>query len=246
MTYRLALVALLAATSLNVAIAQEAPNSQTLDEQMQRVQSGQPAVPGSWNNGQSTPQPSSRDWPASASAPAQSVAPQVPQVPQAAPVQEAVPSAGEMAAPAAPMAAPVEDYSSRPFVAPNGEVFDSRGGDAIPALPLEIRTVGNIRYITGGVGEEEKAQLKMVENDYNMRLLIVGKDGAYISGAMVRIMDNDGRIVLSTGGAGPFLYASMPAGVYAVEVTAPEGGIKTTSVKVPATAFVKPIMRFTE
>jgi hypothetical protein len=220
MTHRFALAALLVSASMNVAIAQEAPNSQTLEEQMQRVESGKPAVPATWNHGQS-------------SAPAAGHA--TPQAPMATPVM-----------PVIEPATPVGYYTSRPSVAPDGEVFDSRGGDAIPALPLEIRTVGDIRYITGGVGDEEKAQLAMVENDYNMRLLITGNAGAFISGAMVRIMDKDNRILLSTDGAGPYLYAFMPAGTYTFEVTAPEGGIKTAKVTVPATGFVKPVMRFTE
>ena len=221
MTRHFALAALLVSTSASIAIAQEAPNSQTLEGQMQRVESGQPAVPGAWNNNPS-PAP---------------VAPQV------------APAAGASSQPVIPVVEPATPpgyYTSRPSVAPNGEVFDSRGSDAIPALPLEIRTVGDIRYITGGVGDEEKAQLAMVENDYNVRILIAGNSGAFISGAMVRIMDKDGRILLSTDGAGPYLYAAMAPGMYTLEVTAPEGGIKTGKFTAPATGFVKPTMRFTE
>ncbi|MFO0388180.1 MAG: hypothetical protein ACK502_00460 [Alphaproteobacteria bacterium] len=229
MTHRFALAALLVTTSLNVAIAQEAPNSQTLEEQMQRVESGKPAVPATWNQGQSI---------------APAAGQQIAQDPAAQP-QVAAPSATPVV-PVIEPATPAGYYTSRPSVAPDGEVFDSRGGDAIPALPLEIRTVGDIRYITGGVGDEEKAQLAMVENDFNMRLLITGNAGAFISGAMVRVMDKDNRLVLSTDGAGPYLYAFMPAGTYTFEVTAPEGGIKTAKVTVPPTAFVKPVMRFTE
>ncbi len=213
------LAALLIGSSLNVAVAQEAPNSQTLDEQMQRVQSGQPAVPGTWNQGQS--------YAPAAGQP--SIQPQTP-----------------VAQPASAPVAPVDYYAAKPMVAPNGEVFDSRGGDAIPALPLEIRTVGNVRYITGGVGDEEKAQLAMVENDYNVRILIAGRAGAFISGAMLRIMDASGNIVLSTDGAGPYLYAAMAPGTYTLEVTAPEGGIRTGKFTAPASGFVKPTMRFTE
>lgn len=244
MTHRFALAALLVTTSLNVAIAQEAPNSQTLEEQLQRVESGQPAVPATWNQGQSgTPaaEPQTAQVPA-AEAPAQAAPEPATQPQVAAPIA----ASAKPVVPVIEPATPAGYYTSRPSVAPDGEVFDSRGGDAIPALPLEIRTVGDIRYITGGVGDEEKAQLAMVENDFNMRMLIAGTGGAFISGAMVRVMDKDNRLVLSTDGVGPYLYAFMPAGTYTFEVTAPEGGIKTTKVTVPPTAFVKPVMRFTE
>ena len=208
-------------TCAAAAVAQEAPNSQTLEGQMQRMQEGQPAVPGAWNDapaGQSeapaamSAMPERKpmiqnEWPAEAVAPPATISQRMP-----------VPSAG----------------------------IDSAVGGAIPALPLEIRTVGDVRYITGGVGDEEMAQLAMVEKDYNVRMLFAGISGAYVSGAMVRVMNESGQILLTADGAGPYLYMSLQPGKYTVEVTAPEGGIKTASVSVPASGFIKPIMRFTE
>ncbi len=214
----LSLSAIVLLGSASVAGAQESPNSQTLDGQMQRVQSGQDAVPGAWDGSSSSMSKApeqkplvrrSQDWPASAAA---QTAPRRPHYPQS-------PSAG---------------------------YIDSVGGNAIPAMPLEIRTAGDVRYITGGVGDEEEAQLKMVEKDYNLRLLTTGTGGAYVSGAMARITDANGTVVLSSDGVGPYLYADLKPGVYNVEVTAPEGGIKSTRVNVPASGFIKPELRFTE
>ncbi|MGE0754061.1 MAG: hypothetical protein AB7L92_02765 [Alphaproteobacteria bacterium] len=195
MRHKLFLGLLVTITNTSVAFAQHEPQVQTLDAQLERMQSGQTMT--------------RRD-----------AAPQ-----------------------AMPVAVPATERYHR--LAPSGHI-NSLGGGAIPALPLEIQTAGDIRFITGGVGDEEKAQLKMVEQDYNFRLLMTGIGGAFVSDATVRLIGSDDRLILSTDGAGPYLYAAVPPGSYKLEVTAPEGGIKTADVKVPATGFVKPVMRFTE
>lgn len=138
----------------------------------------------------------------------------------------------------------VDEHANR--VPSAGGNVQALGSGAIPAMPLEIRTVGDVRYLTGGVSDEEESQLKMVEQDYNLRLLLTGIGGAYVSDANARITDSSDRLVLSSDGVGPYLYASLPPGTYKVEVTAPQGGIKTAEVKVPASGAAKPQMRFTE
>ena len=50
------------------------------------------------------------------------------------------------------------------FRARDGEVIDSIGSDAIPALPLTVMSNGTMKYVTGGVGDEEVAQLKSLES----------------------------------------------------------------------------------
>lgn len=119
-----------------------------------------------------------------------------------------------------------------------------QGSGAIPALPLEIRTVGDVRYLTGGIGDEEEAQLEMVKQDYSFRMLMTAEGGAYIGDATVRIMDSAGNLVLSTDGAGPYLYATLAPGKYKVEAVTEEGARKEANVIVPKTGFTKPVMRF--
>lgn len=149
-------------------------------------------------------------------------------------------------------AAPIEQYKKATAeqyyrkTMPSAGTINSLGGGAIPALPLEIRTVGDVRYLTGGVGDEEIEQLKAVENEYSFQLLITGVAGAFISDAVVRILDEKDQVILSTDGAGPYLYATLPPGSYKLEVTAVQGGLKTATVKVPASGAVKPVLRFTE
>lgn len=217
------------------AFAQEAPYTHTLDAQMQRVQSGQSATPpwGGNKDNQVIQNSQPESVPAKAAEPA----------PQAVP-EEKAPESGEELKPMTQPTSEVQPQSFHNMMPAAG--INSQGGGAIPALPLEIHMADNIRYITGGVGEEEMAQLKMVEHEYNFRLLLTGVGGAYISDATVRITDSSGRLILSTDGAGPYLYATLAPGSYKLEITAPEGGIKTAAVKVPEKGFIKPAVRFTE
>lgn len=188
-----------------MAIAQDAPYSQTLDEQLMRVRAGKPAVP--------------KTNPAA--------------VPETAP------------APAAGMqeAAPI----ITPPVAPDGEIIQSQGGGAIPALPLQAyKTQSGIQYITGGIGDEELAQLKSVEQYYNVQILIAAISGAYVSGVSVRIKDAAGNEILSVPEAGPYLYTHLAAGSYTMSLTNPLGAVQQGSFTVKEQGAVKPTVRFAD
>jgi hypothetical protein len=204
--------AALLSTVTSIAIAQEAPYSQTLDEQAQRVQNGQPAVPmaNSPVPNKMERKPMTNEWPASASS---------------------MSSTG---------------YSSTPVtpVARDGEIIQSEGANAIPALPLTVFTSRSVKYVTGGVGDEELAQLKSIENDFNMRLLIARVQGNYIGDATVRILDSSGAEVIAIGDAGPYVYASLMPGTYTIEVTTADGMSKRITTKVPHAAGSKAVVRF--
>lgn len=131
-------------------------------------------------------------------------------------------------------------------VAP-GVYTQSAGSGAIPSLPLQVMSVNGIQYVTGGVSDEELAELKSKDHDFNVQLLMTGTGGAYVSEAMVRVLDDKGGEVMPiVKGAGPYFYVNLKPGKYVVEVTAKQGGIKTANVDVPTVGSVKPILRFTE
>lgn len=187
----------------SMAIAQDAPYSQTLDEQLMRVRAGKPAVP--------------RTNPAAA--------------------PETAPAAGMQ------KAAPVVT----PPVAPDGEIIQSQGGGAIPALPLQAyKTQSGIQYITGGIGDEELAQLKSVEQQYNVQILIAATSGAYISGVTVRIKDAAGNEVLAVPEAGPYLYTHLAPGNYTMSLTNSLGVAQQGSFTVKDQGVVKPTVRFAD
>ena len=76
---------------------------------------------------------------------------------------------------------------------------------------------GDPPYVSGGIGEEELAVLRLVRGDYNLRLLFADQSGTYLSGIEARILDAHGKTVLTVKDAGPFLYVRLPAGHYRIE-----------------------------
>jgi hypothetical protein len=234
---------ILALTAGNV-LAQEGKYSQTLDEQLARVKAGKTAIPAAG-------EPAS----APAAAPAMTTAPAITpaEAPAAAaPERKPLP---KMARPAARQEWPAQPAAASPAAgnataaAPamyrdrKGEVIDSVGGGAIPALPLTVMTNGGFKYVTGGVGEEELAQLKGAANDFNAQILLAGADGEFVGDALVDITGADGAKILSADNAGPYFYASLPPGSYRLNVTV-QGVAKTASFNVPAKGIVKPVVRF--
>jgi len=91
---------------------------------------------------------------------------------------------------------------------------------ATTALPPE-HMVGNVSYVSGGVGKDEADAMKQAAARYPLELTFVTreKDGheAYLAGDKVVVRDQEGRIVLNARADGPFLLAKLPAGRYVVE-----------------------------
>lgn len=123
-------------------------------------------------------------------------------------------------------------------VSHSGEVIDSEGAGAIPSLPLQAQEQNGIPYISGGVSDEETDQLKASENNYNLRLLVTGQSGEFVSGVTLTLKDANGNALLTVQDAGPCVYTQVPPGKYVVDVMA-NGAAKSTRVTVPATAPVK-------
>lgn len=104
-----------------------------------------------------------------------------------------------------------------------------------PAAGLEVKTAGDISYVSGGVGTSEQEALEQVKSDYNLRLLFaVTGSGAFLAKVPVSITDQAGQVVLETVSDGPYLYAKLPAGTYSVSAEN-AGDVQTRNVTVPAT-----------
>jgi len=81
----------------------------------------------------------------------------------------------------------------------------------------EVQQTGDITYVTGGIGDEERNALKAVRHDYNLHILsAAGASGEYPGDTHICIFDNHNHKLLDTD-ADPFFYAKMPAGHYVVE-----------------------------
>ena len=99
-------------------------------------------------------------------------------------------------------------------------------GSALLASPadateriLQVKSFGNIPYVSGGVGSEERARLNAMSHDENLRLSFALPDGEYLGGAEVKIEDNKSQEILEAEADGPLFFAKLPAGKYTVQAT---------------------------
>lgn len=93
----------------------------------------------------------------------------------------------------------------------------------LPALAqdgLQVQEQQGVRYVSGGIGLDEREALRSLERNFNLKLTFAMDTGSYLAGIEVRIADGDGNPVLTAISDGPIFLADLPAGRYTVAVTA--------------------------
>jgi hypothetical protein len=91
----------------------------------------------------------------------------------------------------------------------------------VPAIAQQTTIMpqiqGEVAYVSGGVGGDEREAMKAMRADYNLSLLFSVKgSGEYISDAKVCIKDASGAVRLETVSDGPMLYAKLKPGRYSI------------------------------
>jgi hypothetical protein len=84
----------------------------------------------------------------------------------------------------------------------------------------DVQTYNGIPYLSGGIGLEERAQLRTIGKVDNLQLSFALQNKDYIAGAEVLIKDQNGAEVLEAISNGPLLFAKLPEGLYTVKATA--------------------------
>ena len=84
----------------------------------------------------------------------------------------------------------------------------------------QVRQSGAISYLSGGVSEEARESLQAMGRDFNLKLILATKTGAYLSDVGVVISTPAGQSVLDVKAEGPWFYAKLPPGNYVVEAIA--------------------------
>jgi hypothetical protein len=87
------------------------------------------------------------------------------------------------------------------------------------AVPIEGKTSYGVSYMSGGVGEDEREELRALGQSSSLKLIFAQKEGDYLSDVAVSIRDQGGRAVLDTIANGPWLFANLPSGQYVVTAT---------------------------
>lgn len=99
------------------------------------------------------------------------------------------------------------------------EVAINAGPDLIPHPELVKHTVGDVNYVSGGIGLGEAAEIKQLAKSYPLEVICVQKVGgadSYLADVKVQIVDAKGNAVLDVVTEGPYLLASLPRGSYMV------------------------------
>ena len=97
--------------------------------------------------------------------------------------------------------------------------------------PVE-QTSGSIRYVSGGIGDDEKEWFKQQGAGYNLHLLNTARPGDFMGNLALRLKNSQNTEVLNATGVGPYFYASLPPGTYRLEVEAEDGRTQQRTVKV--------------
>lgn len=84
---------------------------------------------------------------------------------------------------------------------------------------LQPQQQGNITFVSGGAGDEDRDALRQVESQYNLRLLFAARNGDYLADIAVTLSDARGNAVLDTIADGPIFYARVPPGRYRLTVS---------------------------
>lgn len=87
----------------------------------------------------------------------------------------------------------------------------------------QVTMIGNISYVSGGIGEDSRQRLSAFAAAFNLRLLMALTSGEYVGDVTVAIVDDKGREVLKAVSEGPIFMANLPPGRY--EVSASIGGV---------------------
>ena len=88
---------------------------------------------------------------------------------------------------------------------------------AAQQTPLTPQTQGEVTFVSGGVGEDEREAMKAMRADYDLSLLFAVKgSGEYVSDVTVKIKNSSGSVCLDTVADGPMLYAKLRPGKYSI------------------------------
>lgn len=105
--------------------------------------------------------------------------------------------------------------------APSPDAAAGPGGSP-PGGP-RVQSDRGIRYVSGGVGEGERAELDALSNQFNLRLLFAMQgSGEYLSAVRVNILDARGGTILTAESKGPWFFAQLAPGDYTVEASTPD------------------------
>lgn len=83
-------------------------------------------------------------------------------------------------------------------------------------LVIKPQNQGDVIYVSGGVGSDEKEAMDAARPEYNVHLLFAQGRGEYLSNVKVSISDANNHAILDTIADGPMLFVNLTPGSYSV------------------------------
>ena len=121
-------------------------------------------------------------------------------------------------------------------VAPQAQQQTPPPAAALAPVGPEPQHQGDVIFVSGGAGDEDRAALRQMARDFNLRLqFAIQGSGEYIAGVNVTMTDAKGKTVLDTIADGPLFFAKVPPGKYRI-IVAQGGRTLTRDVTVPPNA----------
>jgi len=88
-----------------------------------------------------------------------------------------------------------------------------------------------VSYVTGGIGDEERAAIQAQQQHYNLHVTNTDHNGAYVGDTHVAIYDRHGN-TLASQDVGPLFYAELPRGRYTIVASNDAGDEKRKIVTI--------------
>lgn len=102
---------------------------------------------------------------------------------------------------------------------------------SLEAAAPAVQDYQGVKYLTGGVGQDERDLLRSMAGQFNLSLMFAVQGGAFLSNVHVLIQDGGKNTVLDAVANGPYLYAELPPGSYTVTASL-EGQVRSRPVTV--------------
>ncbi len=92
-------------------------------------------------------------------------------------------------------------------------------GREIPMIDTAPQvTEAHVNFLTGGVGEDERAEIDAAKGDFNLHITNARSDGAFVEDVKTVITRKDGAEMLDVN-AGPLLFVQLEPGTYTIQST---------------------------
>lgn len=88
---------------------------------------------------------------------------------------------------------------------------------ALADIPDWQTSPAGVRYVSGGVGQEERTGMEQRYGTAAMRISnVVEGSGAFLSGVVISVTDSGGTELLKAKSDGPWFFVELPSGSYTV------------------------------